>query len=231
MLFDLQSRNRRRFVKVIYLGLAILMGGGLLLFGIGTGTNQSGFFDLFNNNNNNGGSAPQVSSAEKRADRAVRLNPGDAAAWATLARLRFQGAEYDSAKQAFTAKGKQELRSASRAWERYLALNPPHPDPAVARMMATAYSETALNQPGNAADALEIVAAADPSAPNYAALAQYAYTAGQQRKGDLATAKAIQLAPKLQKSLYKKQLAQIKKSAIAKAVKKSVQGTAGTPSG
>jgi hypothetical protein len=229
MLFDLQSRNRRRFVKVIYLGLAILMGGGLLLFGIGTGTNQSGFFDLLNGNN--GGGNPTVSSAEKRADRAVRLNPGDAAAWATLARLRFQGAEYDSEKQAFTVKGKQELRSASSAWRRYLALNPPHPDPAVARMMATAYSETALNQPGNAAAALEIVAAADPSAPNYAALAQYAYTAGQQRKGDLATAKAIQLAPPLQKSLYKKQLAQIKKSAVANAVKKSAQGATGTPSG
>jgi tetratricopeptide (TPR) repeat protein len=229
MLFDLQSRGRRRFVKVIYLGLAVLMGGGLLLFGIGTGTNQSGFFDLLSNHN--GGATGQVSSAEKRADRAVRLNPRNAPAWATLARLRFQGAEYDSQKQEFTAKGKKELASASQAWQRYLALNPPHPDPAVARMMATAYSETALNQAANAADALEIVAAADPSAPNYAALAQYAYTAGELRKGDLASAKAIQLAPKLQRSLYKRQLAAMKKKALQGAGKGAVQSGSTAPSG
>jgi hypothetical protein len=229
MLFDLQSRNRRRFVKIIYLGLAVLMGGGLLLFGIGTGANQGGFLDLFKGGN--GGGAPAVSSAEKRADRAVRLNPSDAAAWVTLARLRFQGAEYDSQKQAFTSKGKQELRSAAQAWQRYLALNPAHPAVDVARMMATAYSDTALNQPANAAGALEIVAAADPSAPNYAALAQYAYLAGESRKGDLATAKAIQLAPSLQKSLYKKQLASVKKQALRSAVKQAAHGTAKTPSG
>lgn len=229
MLFDLQSRNRRRFVKVIYLGLAVLMGGGLLLFGIGTGTNQSGFFDLLNNNG--GGGTAQISSAEKQADRAVRLNPSDAAAWATLAKLRFQNAEYNDQTQSFTSKGKQQLASASQAWQRYLALNPPHPDPAVARMMATAYSETALNQPSNAAGALEIVAAADPSAVNYASFAQYAYLAGDTRKGDLASAKAVQLAPPLQRSLYKKQLAAAKKKALQSAVQKAVQGGTTTPSG
>ena len=34
MLFDLRGRGRRRTVQVIYLSLAILMGGGLVLFGI-----------------------------------------------------------------------------------------------------------------------------------------------------------------------------------------------------
>ena len=37
MLFDLRGRGRRRTVQVIYIGLAILMVGGLLLFGIGGG--------------------------------------------------------------------------------------------------------------------------------------------------------------------------------------------------
>ena len=40
MLFDLRGRGRRRTVQAIYLSLAILMGGGLVLFGIGS--DQSG---------------------------------------------------------------------------------------------------------------------------------------------------------------------------------------------
>jgi hypothetical protein len=230
MLFDLTSRGRRNAVKVIYLGLAVLMGGGLLLFGIGTGTNQSGFFDLLKGNG--GGGHSQVSAAEKRAAREVRLDPRDAAGWAALARARYQSAEYNDQKQAFTAKGKQTLAAASRAWQRYLALNPSHPDAATARMMATAYSETGLNDPAGASDALEIVAAADPSAANYAALAQYSYQANQIRKGDLAAAKAVQLAPKAQRSLVKQSLATVKKRALQGAVQQSVQqGSARAPAG
>jgi hypothetical protein len=229
MLFDLQSRNRRRFVKIIYLGLAVLMGGGLLLFGIGTGANQGGFFDLFKGNG--GGSGPTVSSAEKRADRAVQLNPSNATAWVTLAKLRYQDAAFDDQKRAFTAEGKKQLASASDAWHRYLALNPPRPDPVVAQYMANAYAENGLNQPANAAAAWEIVAAATPSMSNYAYLAQYSYTAGETRKGDLAAAKAIELAPKLQRASLKQTLVQIKKRAVQSAVTQAAQGTATTPAG
>src|ERR687893_705910 len=35
MLFDLRSAGRRRFIKIVYVTLALLMGGGLVLFGIG----------------------------------------------------------------------------------------------------------------------------------------------------------------------------------------------------
>ena len=34
MLFDLRARGRRRAIKVIYLFLAVLMGGGLVFFGL-----------------------------------------------------------------------------------------------------------------------------------------------------------------------------------------------------
>ena len=46
MLFDLRGRGRRRTIQAIYLSLAILMGGGLVLFGIG-GEVQGGLFDAF----------------------------------------------------------------------------------------------------------------------------------------------------------------------------------------
>ena len=35
MLFDLRGAHRRRVVKIVYVALALLMGGGLVLFGIG----------------------------------------------------------------------------------------------------------------------------------------------------------------------------------------------------
>ena len=44
MLFDLRGRGRRRTVQAIYLTLAVLMGGGLVLFGIG-GSVSGGLFD------------------------------------------------------------------------------------------------------------------------------------------------------------------------------------------
>src|SRR5215217_1581794 len=51
MLFDLRGRGRRRTVQVIYLSLAILMGGGLVLFGIG-GATSGGLFDAISGDGN-----------------------------------------------------------------------------------------------------------------------------------------------------------------------------------
>jgi hypothetical protein len=216
MLFDLQSRNRRNFVRVIYLFLAILMGGGLILFGIGTGTGGGGLLDIFDSGSSS--TSAQVSGAEKRANRAVRLHPQDPQAWADLARARYQtaglGENYDQATNSFTAAGRAKLRPTVAAWQRYLALDPQHPDATLARLMATAYSEVGLNEPGDAAQALEIVTEEQPSASSYAQLAQYAYIADQFRKGDLAAAKAVQLAPSAQQKLVRNQLAAVKRQVV-----------------
>ncbi len=219
MLFDLQSRNRRTFVKIIYLGLAILMGGGLVLFGIGTGTGGGGLLDIFTG----GGSSTsaQVSSAEQRANRAVRLHPQNPQAWADLARARYQtaglGDNFDqTANQgagAFTSEGRAKLRTAAVAWQRYLSLESDHPDVTLARLMANVYDQTGLDDPAQAANAMEIVTEEQPSAAAYGALAQYAYLAGQERKGDLAAARAVQLAPDAQRKLVRTQLAAFKTQA------------------
>lgn len=234
MLFDLQSRNRRTFVKVIYVSLAVLMGGGLVLFGIGTGTGGGGLLDIFTG----GGSSTsaQVSSAEKRADRAVRLHPQDPQAWADLARARYQtaglGENYDqTANQgtgSFTDKGRAKLAGAASAWQRYLTLDPQHPDATLARLMATAYSETGLNDPAQAASAMEIVTEQQPTASSYATLAQYAYVADQFRKGDLAAAKAVELAPRAQRRLVRSQLLVIRRQALRQAAESAVQSGGGT---
>jgi hypothetical protein len=46
MLFDLQSPGRRTAVKVIYTALAVVMRGGLVLFGVG-GNPSGGLLDAF----------------------------------------------------------------------------------------------------------------------------------------------------------------------------------------
>jgi hypothetical protein len=225
MLFDLQSRGRKNFVKVIYLGLAILMGGGLILFGIGTGTGGGGLFDVFDGGSSS--TSAQVSTAEKRAVRETRLHPQAAVAWADLARARYQtaglGENYDQSTNTFTTAGRAKLETAATAWQRYLKLDPKHPDATLARLMAQAYSQDGLDQAPQAATALEIVTEQQPSAAAYAQLAQYAYLAGQLRKGDLAAAKAVQLAPSAQQRIVRGQLANVKRQVIRQQIQRAAQ--------
>jgi hypothetical protein len=65
MLFDLRGR-RRRAVQVTYLMLALLMGGGLVLFGIG-GSVSGGLIDAFKGG---GGGSSTDSALEDRVDKA-----------------------------------------------------------------------------------------------------------------------------------------------------------------
>lgn len=233
MLFDLQGRGRRRVVKVVYLSLAILMGGGLVLFGIGTGTGGGGLFDAFTD----GGAdtTVQVSNVEKRAARAVRLRPTDAQAWAALTRARYQtaglGENYDQTTNAFTEKGREKLESAAIAWKRYLALEPKKPDATLARLMAGAYSEIGLNSPAEAAAAMEIVTEQQPSAASYSTLATYAYFAGQFRKGDLSAARAVDLAPEAQQRLVRVQLANTKREILRRDAEEAAQQSGATAGG
>ena len=54
MLFDLRGRGRRNTIKVIYVSLAILMGGGLVFFGIG-GDVSGGLVDAITERGATGG--------------------------------------------------------------------------------------------------------------------------------------------------------------------------------
>ena len=75
MLFDLRSRGRRRTVQAVYLFLAILIGGGLVLFGVGAGNGLGG---LLNGLTGSGSSRqPAVGGQPGREERikATQLNP------------------------------------------------------------------------------------------------------------------------------------------------------------
>src|SRR5947207_13662468 len=229
MLFDLRARGRRRTIKVIYLFLAILMGGGLVLFGIG-GATSGGLLDAIKGG---GGGSNGNSTLEKnvaRAQKRVRLHPRDANACAALTRAKFQvaglGDNYDQNTGTFTPKGKQALASVERSWDRYLALNPPKPNDDLASLMVQALGPTGLNHADKAVAAQEIVVGARPASTGlYAQLAQLAYIAGQTRKADLAAQKAVDLAPKDQRSALRDQFKQLKQQAAGAAAQSSTSGS------
>jgi hypothetical protein len=209
MLFDLQGK-RRRLVQATYLLLAILMGGGLVLFGVGSGDISGGLFDAITGKNSNS-SGSQNSTINKRITRdekALRLNPNNEGALADLVRAHYQLAtdDADANTGQFGDTGKQELAKADTAWKRYVKVTKV-PSDSLASLMLQAYGQGALNKPGDAASAAEVIATARPSAQAYLALTTYAAQAGQTRKAELAGLKAIQLAPKAQRDLVKKQVA------------------------
>jgi hypothetical protein len=209
MLFDLRSRGRRRTVQAVYLGLAVLMGGGLVLFGVGAGNGLGGLLNAFNGGGSN--QAKVVSQQEKIALRDTRLRPNDPAAWAELVQARWTtatGADYNQSTQTFTAAGLKELTSVTQAWQRYLALTKT-PDPNTAILAARAYGK--LRDYAHEAAAWEIIAGANPTQTTaLECLAVSAYAAKQTRKGDLAAAKALSLVPKLQRTVLRGQINQAK---------------------
>jgi hypothetical protein len=231
MLFDLRGRGRRRTVQAIYLSLAILMGGGLVLFGIG-GNTSGGLFDAINGNGGSGGGSNIDAVAQKQVDtleQRVRANPQDQASFLRLAKVRFQvantGQNFNQTQQAFTAKGLQQLRQSSAAWQRYLALNPKKPDAQTANLMVQAYAQGGLKQYDKAVQALEIVIdSRAESSGLYANLAVLASGANQTRKSELAEKKAIALAPKAQRKQLKSDIDLAKSQLTAQPAGQSQSG-------
>lgn len=222
MLFDLRGAGRRRTVKVVYITLAFLMGGGLVLFGIG-GDVSGGLVDAITERNTGDDGSDRFRDQEKAALAKTRANPQDAPAWAALARARFQlagaGENFDAEKGNFNAKGRAKLQGAEEAWDRYLALDPKKPDDRVASLMVQAFG--ALGKPDKAAQAQEVITDARPTASTFTQLAIFSYQAGQTRKGDLAKDKALELTEPDMRQALKGQLEQAKQSAASAAAQPS----------
>lgn len=163
-----------------------------------------GLFDLFEGDGQEAGD-PSVQRRIDAAEERLETNPDDRAALVQLVRGHYTLAStgVDRESGAFSEAGKQELAKASAAWKRYLASDPAKPDASIATIMLTAYSPLGLNEPDSAAQAAEIVALARSDVASYVQLVQYATLAGQERKADLAAAKALELAPKAERDTVK----------------------------
>src|SRR6478735_11288125 len=111
MLFDLRSGARRRTVKVVYLGLALLMFVGFVGFGIGSSGLSGSIGDLIRDNGSTTDGAndavTRLTTQVQNADAKTKANPSDEAAWADLARARVRlaqvGDNFDTAASNYTA--------------------------------------------------------------------------------------------------------------------------------
>ena len=226
MLFDLRGRGRRRTVQITYIGLAVIFMLGFVGLGVGGGFGSSGIFSAFTGSEGSGGAS--FSGEVKRYEKLTRQQPSNAAAWEKLlnAQLHEAGGEkYVTPAGGVTSKGKELFARIAGSWEHYLALNP-HPSLPLAKEVLRIYGEEGLNQPDAAVQVLQIIVAAEPSSPSYySQLAIYAYKAKNTRVGDLASGKALSLAPASQRSHLKAYLASIKKNPSGS------EASTGTPGG
>jgi hypothetical protein len=214
MLFDLRGR-RRRAVQATYLTLALLMGGGLVLFGIG-GDVSGGLIDAFGGRDSGGDAAnSQIQERIERVEKRLQSSPQNEAVLAELVRLNYQAAasEIESGASKVPESGRDDLRRAAAYWDRYVAATDRDPDPRLARTALVVFDQTGLNQPDKAKEAVRILAADSNDTQTYLLLVQYATAAGDERTADLAGQKAVDLAPKKLRKDVEKQVEQIKKSA------------------
>src|SRR3954454_10480408 len=139
MLFDLKGR-RRRVVQVTYVGLAVLMGGGLVLSGIGSSA-SGGLLDALvggGHSSRKSDASKPLNTQIKAAEAKLRVNPKDQAALATLVRAHFglagleQGTDEKTGAVTISDKGQAEMRQAAAAWKRYVATDPPRIDTGLA---------------------------------------------------------------------------------------------------
>ena len=208
MLFDLRGSGRRRTVKIVYITLAFLMGGGLVLFGIGGGgALPGGLVDAITQGGSAATTAPTASAQQEAAATAkARANPTDAALWAAVARARFNlansGDNVDQNTGNYTDAGAAQLRAAgprvggarrARGREPGLARRQPH-GPGL-RRPRRAREGDAPRRRSSREDR--------NSAGAYATLATLAYQAGQiaqGRSGD-ATRRSSSTEPDMREAL------------------------------
>ena len=211
MLFDLRGR-RRRAVQATYLMLAVLMGGGLVLFGIG-GDVSGGLVDAFKGG---GGGSSTDSALEDRVDNQeerLAKNPQNEAVLQNLIRDYYSLAtsQRESGTIGFPDDAKDDLRKAGEYWQRYTRVVDGEPSPEAARYALQVYDVVALNRPKEAQKAAAILAQDANDVASYLRLVSYAALAGDTRTADLAAKKAVDLAPKDQRKQVEKQAESLKK--------------------
>jgi hypothetical protein len=210
MLFDLRGR-RRRAVQGTYLLLALLMGGGLVLFGIG-GDVSGGLLDAFKGGGGQSADSAFQDRISKQEER-LQVNPRNEAVLQTLVRDYYSLAtsQRESGSVGFPADAKDDLRKAGDYWQRYVDVSA-KPNPDTAGYALQIFDVGGLDRPKEAQRAASILAEAGNDAPSYLRLVSYAARAGDERTADLAAQKAVELAPQAQKKAIEKQAEALKKS-------------------
>jgi len=237
MLFDLRSPHRRNLIRVVYAFLAVLMGGGLILFGIGGA--GGGLFSDVGGGGGGGGGNPfedDISNAEAK----LQQNPQDPAALAQLVQLHYQaGNQQVDENGQLTSDGEEQLLQGADAWAKYLKLSGGNPAPTPTLLAVQTLARLAQDQLGKAQSASTLsdsLSKATSSTANWSAaaeaqrlllekqvqqqgstgyqnLATFLYAAGDVQGGDQAAQQALQQVQASERSTIKANLDSIKKQA------------------
>jgi tetratricopeptide (TPR) repeat protein len=225
MLFDLKGK-RKRTVQVTYVILAILFGGSLVLFGVGSSA-PGGLVDAITGNNS-GGSGINTDTFERQVKKAqlkARVNPKDPKVWTDLAQAELSlaraGDDFDQQTGQFKEGAVDTVEKATKAWERHLKLKPKKPDANTAALMVQAYATLLRFSRGDplaqfeaAAKAQEIFAKERPSPNSWFELATILYQIGKIERGDRAADKAVELTPKDQRNVVQGQIDDTRKQGL-----------------
>jgi len=219
MLFDLQG-SRKTAVKAIYLGLAILMAGGLILFGIGS--TSGGLADIFN-----GGGGSSAKDTLNKDLKAYNKQPQNIKLLQTVMADRFNWIvdpkNYNPKKNTFSKEGTSQLNAMKQDWATYQKLAKGKIDVTTASYAVSMY--LGLQDAKGAEKAQEIVTQKQPSAANFLALMQYALYAGDSLTGTGAEIKARELATKSEKAQVAAAITRVKKQVAqrSQAIQKQIQ--------
>jgi hypothetical protein len=215
VLFDLQSPRRRRVVRVVFGGLALVFAISFVFLGVGTGGGGFSFSDLFGGGGGSSSTAfdDDISTAQAK----LAANPNDTATLATLVQLHYSAANANTDSSGVpNDDGVQQLREAADTWNKYVKASKGNISPTaavyalntfdlLARLdFATARTDTsttaaltdvnaAVADWTSAAQAQQALIDKQPqkaTSNSYATLAQYLYLAGDTKGGDQAAAQA-----------------------------------------
>lgn len=215
MLFDLQGK-RRRVVQATYLTLAVLMGGGLVFFGVGSDA-TGGLADIFTGDDGGGSADGTIEKRiERNEERAAK--PGKARENALKELVRDHYALATAKANPNTGEfgdGVEDLERAAATYQRYLKVEDGKIDPATASFALRVYDVGALNKPAEATEAAAVIAADDNDWQSYVRVVQYATLAGDARTADLAGQRAIDLAGRREKAEVRQQVKAAKKLSAA----------------
>jgi hypothetical protein len=210
MLFDLSSGKRRRVVQVIYGALALLLGGGLVLFGIG-GSGSGGLLEGIGIGGDSGGGDPQYEQQIEDYQAKLETDPKNAPALIGLVSTHLNQAtatgistDQQTGQISISEDANSQLEDAVAAWQRYLKTKPERVNTSAASDAVQAYQ--LLGDASGAAEAQQIVADAEQTAGAYGQLAFYLYADFKFKEADAAAKKAIAAADSSERQTVKQSM-------------------------
>ena len=201
------ATGRHRSRRALAAALALVV----VLAGCGGSSSDDDTGDL---NSPEAGLELKIEAAQKEA----KADPTDPEPLAELAKAHFQAAGLKTNSTGeYSDEGKAELRRATKAWDRYVALDPKPLDTGVAQLIAAAYGPGSLDEPKQAVEVQQVLTenSRPPRASQYAQLAQMAYYAGEVRTARRAADRALELSPKRARKALRKRLASARQLAPA----------------